>query len=75
MKCILVSFDSTMRSNLSVGMPIDLVYYERDSLRLGLRHRFEQDDTYFRELGRQWRDGVREVFGRLPPVPARSPSS
>jgi putative proteasome-type protease len=32
MKCVLVSFDSTMRSNLSVGMPIDLISYERDSL-------------------------------------------
>jgi putative proteasome-type protease len=73
MKCILVSFDSTMRSNLSVGMPIDLAFYVRDSLRLGTRHRFEQDDAYFRELGKQWRDGVREVFRRLPAVPARQP--
>ncbi|MCM3903240.1 MAG: hypothetical protein ND866_16150, partial [Pyrinomonadaceae bacterium] len=31
-KCVLVSFDSTMRSNLSVGMPIDLICYERDSI-------------------------------------------
>ncbi len=69
MKCILVSFDSTMRSNLSVGMPIDLVCSERDSLRLGARHHFEQDDAYFRELGKEWRDGVRDVFRRLPPVP------
>lgn len=69
MKCILVSFDSTMRSNLSVGMPIDLVCCERDSLKLGARHRFEQDDVYFRGLGKEWRDGVREVFRRLPPVP------
>jgi len=69
MKCILVSFDSTMRSNLSVGMPIDLVCCERDSLKLGARHHFEQDDVYFRALGKEWRDGVREVFRRLPPVP------
>jgi putative proteasome-type protease len=70
MKCILVSFDSTMRSNLSVGMPIDLVFCEKDTLRLGVRHRFEQDDGYFRELSKEWRDGVREVFRRLPPVPS-----
>jgi putative proteasome-type protease len=69
MKCILVSFDSTMRSNLSVGMPIDLVCCERDSLTLGARHHFEQDDAYFRDLGKEWRDGVRDVFRRLPPVP------
>jgi putative proteasome-type protease len=70
MKCILVSFDSTMRSNLSVGMPIDLVCCERDTLRVGVRHRFETDDDYFRDLGKQWRDGVREVFRRLPAVPS-----
>ena len=70
MKCILVSFDSTMRSNLSVGMPIDLVCCERDSLKLGVRHRFEPDDVYFRGLSKEWRDGVREVFRRLPAVPA-----
>ena len=70
MKCILVSFDSTMRSNLSVGMPIDLAYIERDSLKLGVRHRFARDDAYFDRLGKEWRDGVREVFSRLPPVPS-----
>jgi putative proteasome-type protease len=73
MKCILVSFDSTMRSNLSVGMPIDLVCCRRDSLTLGVRHRFEQDDVYFRGLGKEWRDGVREVFRRLPSVPSGEP--
>jgi putative proteasome-type protease len=72
MKCVLVSFDSTMRSNLSVGMPIDLACIERDSLKLGLRHRFEEDDAYFGELRNQWRDGVREVFSRLSPVPPAS---
>lgn len=69
MKCILVSFDSTMRSNLSVGMPIDLVCCERDSLRIDSRHRFEQDDVYFRDLAKEWSDGVRDVFRRLPAVP------
>ncbi len=43
-KCVLVSFDSTMRSNLSVAMPIDLVCYERDSLAVRKRRRFDQGD-------------------------------
>ena len=43
-KCVLVSFDSTMRSNLSVGMPIDLICYERDSLMVRMRRRFDQGD-------------------------------
>lgn len=68
-KCVLVSFDSTMRSNLSVGMPIDLVCYERDSLKIGLRRRFEPGDTYFSTLSNQWSLGVREVFRQLPNLP------
>lgn len=72
MKCVLVSFDSTMRSNLSVGMPIDLVCCERDSLRLNRRHRFEPGDAYFNSLSENWREGVRDVFRRLPDVPAPS---
>jgi putative proteasome-type protease len=65
-KCILVSFDSTMRSNLSVGMPIDLVCYERDSLKVQMRRRFEQSDAYFTALSAEWSEGVRKVFRDLP---------
>ncbi len=65
-KCILVSFDSTMRSNLSVGMPIDLVCYERDSLKIHMRRRFEQGDAYFSTLSAAWSEGVRTVFRELP---------
>jgi putative proteasome-type protease len=69
MKCVLVSFDSTMRSNLSVGMPIDLVCCERDSLKLSVRHRFEPGDAYFATLSKEWSEGVRAVFRHLPAVP------
>ena len=65
-KCVLVSFDSTMRSNLSVGMPIDLICYERDSLRVQKRCRFDEGDGYFTELTRAWIDGTRQVFRQLP---------
>jgi putative proteasome-type protease len=65
-KCVLVSFDSTMRSNLSVGMPIDLVCYERDSFVVDRRRRFEQGDPYFVALSSAWREGVRTVFKQLP---------
>lgn len=66
MKAVLLSFDSTMRSNLSVGMPIDLACYERDSFSLKMRRRFEQDDPYFTALSREWSEGVRTVFRSLP---------
>jgi putative proteasome-type protease len=65
-KCVLVSFDSTMRSNLSVAMPIDLLCYERDTLQVQKRCRFEEGDPYFGALSKQWSDGVREVFKHLP---------
>ena len=65
-KCVLVSFDSTMRSNLSVGMPIDLVCYERDSLQVRMRRRFLPGDPYFTTLSREWSEGVRAVFRQLP---------
>jgi putative proteasome-type protease len=65
-KCVLVSFDSTMRSNLSVGMPIDLICYKRDSLEVRMRRRFDEEDAYFRALSKQWSEGLRQVFSRLP---------
>jgi putative proteasome-type protease len=65
-KCVLVSFDSTMRSNLSVGMPIDLLCYERDSLEVRHRRRFDHGDPYFTSLSHQWGEGTRQVFRRLP---------
>ena len=65
-KCVLVSFDSTMRSNLSVGMPIDLICYRRDSLAVRMRRRFEEGDAYFTSLRNEWSEGTRRVFRQLP---------
>jgi putative proteasome-type protease len=65
-KCVLVSFDSTMRSNLSVGMPIDLICYERDSLEVQMRRRFDHGDPYFTALSHEWSEGTRQVFRQLP---------
>ena len=60
-----VSFDRTMRSNLSVGMPIDLLCYEKD-LEVRLRRRFDVGDLYFTALSHDWSEGTREVFRELP---------
>lgn len=67
-KCLLVSFDSTMRSNLSVGLPIDLLGYEKDRLRVTLRRRFAEGDAYFREISQFWSAGLRRVFAEAPGV-------
>lgn len=65
-KCVLVSFDLTMRSNLSVGMPIDLICYGRDSFEVQRRRRFDEGDDYFTALSHEWSEGTRQVFRQLP---------
>jgi putative proteasome-type protease len=64
-KLILLSFDSTLRSNLSVGMPIDILLYERDRLDLHREKRIGQDDAYFRKLSHAWSDALREAFTKI----------
>ncbi len=65
-KCTVVSFDSTMRSNISVGLPIDLLVYEIDSLRVKLQRRILETDPYFQMVHTQWGEGLRRVFAQLP---------
>lgn len=65
MKCALISFDSTMHSNLSVGMPIDLVIYKTDSLTVKIE-RLEPNDPYFTKLAKAWGGGLRLLFEELP---------
>jgi len=65
-KCTIVSFDSTMRSNISVGLPIDLVMYESDALRIKMQRRIEESDPYFQMIHTQWGEGLRRVFAQLP---------
>lgn len=65
-KCLIVSFDSTMRSNLSVGLPIDVMAYVKDSLRVTLRRRFSEGDRYFEDVSRFWNEGIRRAFVELP---------
>ena len=65
-KCVLISFDSTMKSNISVGLPIDMLWLPRDALRVGLNQRIREGDPYFTMLRSRWGGGLRRVFGELP---------
>ena len=65
-KCTIVSFDSTMRSNISVGLPIDLLVYENNSLAIRIQRRIEESDPYFQMVHNQWGEGLRRVFAQLP---------
>jgi putative proteasome-type protease len=64
-KLILLSFDSTLRSNLSVGMPIDLLIYQRDALDVRTVKRIGEDDEYFRRLSAAWSRALRAAVTEM----------
>lgn len=66
--CALVSMDSTMRSNLTVGPPIEVAIYETNSFNLNRRYRLEQDSDYLRDLKRAWDERLKDAFRSLPPL-------
>lgn len=61
-KMALLSFDSTLRSNLSVGMPIDLLTYETGALKIEHTKRIGLDDPYFKMLSTEWSKALRTAF-------------
>ncbi|NBO10434.1 MAG: peptidase [Methylophilaceae bacterium] len=65
-KCVLISFDSTIRSNISVAAPIDLMMYETDQFELKFNQRITDQDPYFSSLRKNWSEGLKEVFHQLP---------
>jgi putative proteasome-type protease len=64
-KLLLLSFDSTLRSNLSVGMPVDLLIYRKDSLEIGEQRRIDENDPYFRKLSSGWSEALRDAFAQI----------
>jgi putative proteasome-type protease len=71
LKIGLISFDSTMRSNLAVGLPIDLMVLRRDALAAETRKRIESDDPYFHALGEQWSSALKAAHMAIPAPPYR----
>jgi putative proteasome-type protease len=65
-KCLLVSMDSTMRSNLSVGPPLDLIIVRRDELRVARHASIESENAYFRSITSGWSEALRHAFVQLP---------
>lgn len=65
-RCCLISMDSTMRSNASVGPPIDLLIYRKDSLSLDEYYNFQDDDEYLIQVRRVWQEKLSEGFAALP---------
>lgn len=68
-KLALISMDSTLRSNLSVGMPLDLSVYSKDSLRIEPPRRIAEGDGYFEAVREHWSSSLREAYREIPPPP------
>ena len=69
LKLGLVSMDSTIRSNLGVGLPIDLVVIRRDTLKSQLNYRIDATEPYFHDLRERWSDALRAAHKALPLPP------
>ena len=65
-KCALISMDSTIRSNLSVGLPLDLLVYEADSLQATQLINIDESNAYFRMIRSSWGQRLRDVFDSIP---------
>lgn len=65
-RCALVSMDSTMRSNVSVGPPFELLLYRRDTLETPRHRVLDQDEPYYVRLQNEWSEALRRSFEGLP---------
>lgn len=68
LKAALVSMDSTLRSNLSVGMPLDLAVIETGTFQFAIQRRIEIDDPDFQNISSKWSNALRTAFHALPEV-------
>ncbi|MEQ1593012.1 MAG: peptidase [Thiobacillaceae bacterium] len=66
-RCALVSINSTIRSNLTVGPPVELLIVRTDALDGGRRLLLPEDHPYYRALGDAWNEGLRQALNNLPP--------
>ncbi|EEX16556.1 20S proteasome, A/B subunit [Citreicella sp. SE45] len=67
-KAVLLSMDSTLRSNLSVGMPLDFAVIEANSLEISRRRRIEADDEGFSRMSAAWSEALRNAFQQIDPI-------
>ncbi|MBX7493652.1 proteasome-type protease [Qipengyuania sp. 1NDW9] len=65
-KLLMVSFDSTLKANLSVGLPLDLQVIARDTFEAGHQHRVTHEDPYFQAISSSWGDALKNAFHSLP---------
>ena len=64
-KCVLISFDSTIRSNISVAAPIDLLLYRSDTFHADCQQRITESDPYYASVRKGWSEGLKQVFSEI----------
>jgi putative proteasome-type protease len=69
LKLGLISMDSTLKSNLGVGLPIDIVVAKRGALEAALSYRIQEDEPYFRDLRERWSAALRAAHQAIPHPP------
>jgi putative proteasome-type protease len=74
LKIGLISMDSTMRSNLGVGMPIDVLVVRPDTCKAELNNRIEEGEPYFHDLRSRWSAALRAAHQGIPRPPYKGPS-
>ena len=72
LKTGLISMDSTMRSNLGVGLPIDVLVVRTDACEADLNHRIEAGEPYFHDLRSRWSAALRAAHQNIPRPPYKS---
>ena len=69
LQCALISIDSTLRSNLSVGLPLDALVYHEGSFSATNQHRITEQNPHFMALRKAWGEGLQQLFQGLPTFP------
>lgn len=66
-RCAIVSMDSTIKSNATVGPPIEVLVYEKDTFVTDHYIKMDEDDAYLREIKQVWNEALKNAFSKLPP--------
>lgn len=74
-KMLILSFDSTIKANLSVNLPLDLICIGADECKITYQRRFAEDDPYYLSLSKGWSEALRNAFDTLPHYAIKPPTS
>ena len=66
-RCAIVSMDSTIKSNATVGPPIEGLVYEKDSFETSHYIKMDEDDPYLHDIKQAWNDALKDAFAKMPP--------